>query len=360
MLLDAIIEQASSMHASDIHIHAGLPVKVRIDGELVSLSDQVITNNDCNAFALQLLDDNTTDLPKKGEMDFARTVAGRRIRANVYYSQGTVSIALRILSDIIPTIESLNLPKVISTFPTYNKGIILVTGETGSGKSTTLAAILNTINHTRKQHIITLEDPIEYVYEMDQCLISQREIGTDTDSYADGLNAILREDPDVILIGELRNAETIDIALTAAETGHLVFATLHTNSAIDSVDRIVGSFSADHQQQIRLQLSTTLKAVVSQQLLVRKEGKGRVAACEVMIVTPAIKNQIREGKTPQMESSMLTGAKEGSITMDNYLLQLMKEGIISEETALDASNHPETMRQYIQPKRTIPGNGFIR
>ena len=243
--------------------------------------------------------------------------------------------------------EQLGLPPVVSDFPSYRKGIILVTGETGSGKSTTLAAILNQINHTRTDHIITLEDPIEYLYDPDKCIINQREIGKDTESYDDGLRAILREDPDVILIGEMRDLNTIETALTAAETGHLVFATLHTNSAPDSIDRMVGVFPAARQQQIRLQLSTTLKAVLSQQLLVRKSGQGRVAACEVMVVTPAIKNLIREGKTPQMMSSMLSGASEGSLTMDNCLIKMVKEGSISSKIAYEACNDKEYMKKYV-------------
>ena len=227
----------------------------------------------------------------------------------------------------------MDLPPVVSEFPEYRSGIILVTGETGSGKSTTLAAILNRINHTRRSHIITLEDPIEYIYEPDQCIINQREIGKDTRSYADGLRSILREDPDVILIGEMRDLNTIETALTAAETGHLVFATLHTNSAADSVDRMVNVFPEGQQRQIRLQLSTTLRAVLSQQLLPKRAG-GRAAACEVMMVNSAIKNLIREGKTPQIDSFITMNAQDGSITMDNALLKMVREGTVTYETAL--------------------------
>lgn len=236
----------------------------------------------------------------------------------------------------------------MSQFSSWKKGIILVTGETGSGKSTTLAAILNEINRTRNAHIITLEDPIEYIYEPDKCIINQREIGTDTKSYAEGLRAILREDPDVILIGEMRDQSTIETALTAAETGHLVFATLHTNSATDSIDRIVGSFPAERQSQIRLELSSCLKAVVSQQLLPKRLGKGRVAACEVMVVNPAIKNLIREGKTPQMFSAMLSGAADGSITMDNMLIKMVKDQSIDTKTAQEAAYDKEYVKRNIR------------
>ena len=346
--LEEIIVQAAKDGASDIHLTAGQPPKYRLHGAIESMNDEILSPQDCIEYAQELVGNEWKQIEEIGELDAAKTVAGHRIRINLYKVSGTMSACLRLLSDWIPKISELHLPEAVTKFPTYNKGIVLVTGETGSGKSTTLAAILDEINHTRKEHIITLEDPIEYVYQPDQCVISQREVGTDTRTYADGLRAILREDPDIILIGEMRDGETIETALTAAETGHLVFATLHTNSASDSIDRIVGTFPAEHQQQIRLQLSTTLKAVLSQQLLLKKGGKGRVAACEVMISTPAIRNQIREGKTPQMESAILTSAKEGSVTMDNYLIKLVKEGMIDPETAIDASNKPDYVRQNTQ------------
>ena len=229
--------------------------------------------------------------------------------------------------------------------PDLNRGIVLVTGETGSGKSTTLAAMLDRINHTYDGHIITLEDPIEYIYKPDRCVINQREIGADTESYASGLRAILREDPDVILIGEMRDLNTIETALTAAETGHLVFATLHTNSAPEAIDRVVDVFPEGRQKQIRLQLSTTLMAVLSQQLLPKKAG-GRVAACELMMVTPAIRNLIREGKTPQILSSLATSAAEGSVTMDNALIALCRQQVISAKTARAAFCHdPEYVKR---------------
>ena len=339
--LEEVIIKSADDGASDIHLTAGQPAKYRLHGEITSIfpEDGPLSPEDCVEYAKELVGEDWHKVEKIGELDAAISVKGHRIRINLYRVRNTISACLRLLSDWIPKISDLNLPEAISYFPTYNKGIVLVTGETGSGKSTTLAAILDEINHTRNEHIITLEDPIEYVYEPDKCVISQREVGSDTASYADGLKAILREDPDIILIGEMRDSETIETALTAAETGHLVFATLHTNSAADSVDRIVGTFPAEHQQQIRLQLSTTIKAVLSQQLLLKKGGHGRVAACEVMIATPAIRNQIREGKTPQMESAILASANEGSITMDNYLIKLVREGKIDANTAVEAANN---------------------
>ncbi|MDD2218441.1 MAG: PilT/PilU family type 4a pilus ATPase, partial [Eubacteriales bacterium] len=282
-----------------------------------------------------------------GEIDLALTIAGERVRINLFRQQGSISAVLQILSNKIPELHSLRLPPIVEEFVNYKKGIVLVTGETGSGKSTTLASILNEINKTYHKHIITLEDPIEYLYTPDKCTINQREIGKDTVSYAKGLRAILREDPDVIMIGEMRDLETIETAITAAETGHLVFATLHTNSAIDSVDRIVGVFPAERQQQIRMQLSTTLRAVLAQQLLVKKSGTGRIAACEVMVVTGALRNLIREGKTPQMFSSMLASSAEGSVTMDNYLIRLVKTNMISHKTAQEAANDKDFLNKNI-------------
>ena len=343
--IEEIISLGISLKASDIHIACGVPVKYRIDGQLQSADEEKLSSEDCEALGRRLAKSRFGEISQKGELDLAETISGARVRINLFRAKGTLSASLRILHDHIPALKSLGLPPVVSEFPSWQKGIILVTGETGSGKSTTMAAILNEINHTRRDHIITLEDPIEYIYTPDKSLINQREIGTDTNSYAEGLRAILREDPDVILIGEMRDDITIETALTAAETGHLVFATLHTNSAVDSVDRIVGTFPAEKQGQIRLQLSTTLKAVLSQQLLVRKGGKGRAAACEAMIVTPAIRNQIREGKTAQMQSSMLSAANIGSLTMDNCLIKMVREGTIDSKTAIAAASNPEYVEQ---------------
>ena len=343
--IEELIIKGHEAGASDVHIAANLPVKFRIDGQLVNLFDEVVTATECENYARELAGEQYDDIRYIGEWDGSDTIGGLRVRINLFRANGHMSASLRILADHIPVLDSLGLPPAVKEFSSWEKGIVLVTGETGSGKSTTLAAILDEINHSRQQHIITLEDPIEYVYQPDRCLINQREIGQDTRSYADGLRAILREDPDIILIGEMRDAETMEIAMTAAETGHLVFATLHTNSAVDSVDRIIGSFPAEKQPQIRMQLSTTLRAVLSQQLLVRKGGHGRVCACEVMMVTPAIRNQIREGNTPQMQSSLLASANVGSITMDNCLIALVKSQIIDGMTAYHHALNPEYISQ---------------
>ncbi len=343
--VDSIVAYAASQRVSDIHLVKGLPPKGRIDGQLENLSDVPLTDEDCEQIAKDLAGDLYPAIRRSGEIDLAKTISGERIRINLFRQQGSISAVLRILSNKIPKISALGLPPAVAQFPSFNKGIVLVTGETGSGKSTTLAAILDEINHTRKEHIITLEDPIEYIYKPDKCTINQREIGKDTDSYADALRAVLREDPDIILIGEMRDLITIETALTAAETGHLVFATLHTNSAVDSINRIVGVFPEARQAQIRVELASTLKAILSQQLLVRAGGKGRAAACEVMVVTGAIRAQIREGKDAQMQSSLLSSAKEGSITMDNCLIEMVGKGIIDPDTAMDNCADKEYMQR---------------
>ncbi len=346
MELNAIVAAAKDKRASDIHLVRGLPPRVRIDGALQNFGAP-LSAADCEYYARQMAGADYASIEKMGELDLAITFPGKiRCRINLFRQQGSVSAAIRILSDKIPELASLGLPPKVQSLPDLNRGIVLVTGETGSGKSTTLAAMLNQINHTFDGHIITLEDPIEYIYEPDRCVINQREIGSDTESYASGLRAILREDPDVILIGEMRDLHTIETALTAAETGHLVFATLHTNSAADSIDRIVDVFPEMRQRQIRMQLSTTLMAVLSQQLLPRRGG-GRVAACELMMVTPAIRNLIREGKTPQIASSMATSAAEGSISMDNSLLSLFRQHIITAETAKAAAHDAEYVRKNV-------------
>ena len=348
MKVEELIIKAKEDGASDIHLVCGMPPRYRLDGELINMTASPLSHEDCEEYAQELAEEEYKKIEKIGELDLAKTIAGERVRINLFRQQGNISAALRILSSKIPRLEELGLPPVVSQFSSWTKGIILVTGETGSGKSTTLAAILNEINHTRNAHIITLEDPVEYIHDSDKCIINQREVGKDTRSYADGLRAILREDPDIILIGEMRDQNTIETALMAAETGHLVFATLHTNSAPDAIDRIVGAFPADRQSQMRLELSTCLKAVVSQQLLPKRSGKGRVAAYEVMVVNPAIKNLIREGKTPQMFSAMLSGAAQGSITMDNALIKMVKEQIIDAKTAQGAAHDREYIKRSVR------------
>lgn len=341
--IEELIALASEKQASDVHLIAGLPPKCRVDGRIVNLTPEPLSPMDCENYGKQLAGEQVQKISRTGQLDLSASIAGRRIRINLFRQQGSISAALRLLSSHIPKLEELGLPPAVRQFSRWNKGIVLVTGETGSGKSTTLAAILNEINQSRSIHIITLEDPIEYVYTPNRSIINQREVGVDVEDYERGLYAALREDPDVILIGEMRSPETIETALAAAETGHLVFSTIHTNSAVDSIDRIVGVFPENKQPQIRLQLSMTLRAVLAQQLVPRASGRGRAAACELMMVTPPIKNLIRDGKTPQMQSFLLSGAKDGSVTMDHFLMDLANNGIIMPETAVEAADDPTEM-----------------
>ena len=343
MNVEHIIDMARQAGASDVHLVCGLPVKFRLAGRLENAGvdgDAPLSHDDCEQLARRLAGDDFDRIQRIGELDRAETIGGVRVRINLFRQQGHASAALRLLSDRIPALETLGLPPAVMDFPRIQRGIVVVTGETGSGKSTTLAALIDSINHTRAENIITMEDPIEYVYTPDQSVISQREIGQDTESYSNALRAVLREDPDVVLIGEMRDLNTIETALTAAETGHLVLATLHTNSAADSIDRMVDVFPEGLQRQIRMQVSTCLHAVLSQQL-VRRRGGGRVLAAELMIVTPAIRNLIREGKTPQIANALATSASVGSITMDNALINLFKRNLIDAQTAIDAAHDVE-------------------
>lgn len=343
--LNEIIARAQRMRASDIHIVCGIPIRLRIDGKLQNLDDNVMSPIDCEAYARDLTN-HYDAIAEIGEQDLAIGFPdGTRCRVNLFRQQGYVSAAIRILNNHIPAFDELGLPTQVGHFTDFKQGIVLVTGETGSGKSTTLACLLDKINHTQCKHIITLEDPIEYIYSPDQCIINQREIGQDTRSYHDGLKSILREDPDVILIGEMRSLTTIETALIAAETGHLVFATLHTNSAADTVDRIVDVFPASQQSQIRMQLSMCLQAVVCQQLLPHVSGRGRVLATEVMTATPAIRNLIREGKTPQIANAIATTGAEGNHLMDSSLISLYKQRKISSDTAIRAAHDREYVRR---------------
>ena len=346
MTIEELIRQGYERKASDLHLICGLPPQYRILGELQPAEGfPPLTAADCISLAGELAGDRLTLLDSGTELDGSDTIAGVRIRMNLFLQQGIPSAAIRLLAETIPALESLGLPPAVLDLTRRSRGIILVTGETGSGKSTTLAAMIDHINHRRSCHVLTLEDPIEYRYTPDRCIFNQREIGRDTAGFAAGLRAALREDPDIILVGELRDRETIETALTAAETGHLVFGTLHTGSAADAIDRIVGVFSQEDQQQIRMQLSMTLQAVLAQQLLPSADHTRRLAACELMMVTPAVRNLIREGKTPQLNNAIATSGAEGSITMDAALLRLLKAGKITAQAAEEASRDPDQFRK---------------
>lgn len=332
--IDELVAKAKEDNATDVHLIYDLPPKYRIDGWLQDMVSERLTIRDCEFYARWLAGDEYKSMESIGEIDMAGTYGGVRCRVHIFRQQGVPSIALRLLADRIPQLETLGLPAAALKLPELHKGIVLVTGETSSGKSTTLAAMLDHINHNMRCHIVTLEDPVEYVYKPDRAAINQREIGKDTRSFSDGLRATLREDPNVILIGEMRDRDTIETAITAAETGHLVFATLHTGSASDAVDRIVQVFPEGMQIQIRLQLSMVLQAVLTQQLIGRKGGGGRVLACEMMVVTDAIRNLIRAGNTPQIQNTIATTSSIGGQTMDQALVRLVRNGSITREAAL--------------------------
>lgn len=340
MNINELIHQAYQEGASDIHLICGMPPKYRMAGRLLSMREEILTDKDCEELAWQLAGEECKKLKDGVEVDGAATFGGVRIRLNLFRQQEHISASIRLLPDKIPDLSRLGLPPKVSDLTELRRGIILVTGETGSGKSTTLASMIDRINHRQAKHVITLEDPIEYIYRPDQSVFNQREVGRDTKDFASGLRAALREDPDIILIGEMRDLYTIETALTAAETGHLVLATLHTGSAANAVDRMLGVFPEARQSQIRMQLSMTLHAVMAQQLLPTVDGRGRVCACELMVVTPGIRNLIREGKTPQIANAIATSASEGSITMDQSILKLFREGKISRETARQAASDP--------------------
>ena len=343
-MIEELVAKAKAEGASDIHLVCGLPPKYRLSGDVVNMAETPLTEEDCFAVARYLCGVAFDEFERVGEFDGADTFAGNRCRVHLFKQQGVPSLALRLLREEIPVLEHLNLPPAVAPLVDLHKGIVLVTGETGSGKSTTLAALIDCVNHRYYRHIVTLEDPVEYVYKPDKCVINQREVGKDTQSFAAGLRASLREDPDVILIGEMRDQETIETAITAAETGHLVFGTLHTGSASDAVDRIVQVFPEGAQQQIRLQLSMTLQAVLTQQLVPKKTG-GRALAAELMLVTDAIRNLIRSGNTPQIANAVATSAAIGGQTMDQALVKLVRSGQIGRDTALHYAHDADYVKK---------------
>ncbi|MEG1632964.1 MAG: type IV pilus twitching motility protein PilT [Oscillospiraceae bacterium] len=333
---EQLMMQAVELHASDLHLSSGRPPSCRIYGIITPMTDERLMPTDVDAIATAIMSDHQiATLREDGEVDFAHSIHSLgRFRVNVFRQRGSTALVARILNLEIPAPEQLGIPQSVVEMVHKKRGLVLVTGATGSGKSTTLASLLNIINHTYNYHIITLEDPIEYLHKHDKSIVNQREMGNDSKSYASALRAALRQDPDVILVGEMRDLETISIAITAAETGHLVFSTLHTIGAANTIDRIIDVFPPYQQQQIRTQLADVLECVVSQQLLPKKSGKGRVSAMEVMISNSAIKNHIREAKTFQIPSVLQTGKKAGMQTMDDAIYDLYTRGDISGETAM--------------------------
>lgn len=334
--LNEILSYAADKKSSDIHFTIGRPIMIRERGELVPLDDEKLSAEMIKTLVLPILTDRAkADLEKYGDCDFAYSIPGKgRYRVNVYKQRGSLSAALRILPVEIPNYKDLNIPASAMNMVDKKKGLVLVTGATGSGKSTTLATLINAINEKYPKHIITLEDPIEYLHKHLKSSVDQREIGEDASSYSHALRAALREDPDVILVGEMRDLETISTAITAAETGHLVLSTLHTNSAATTLDRLVDVFPAEQQQQIRIQLANVIECIVSQQLIPRSDGRGRIAAFEVMLANNAIRNLIRENKSYQIPSTILTSKKNGMQIMDDAIYDLFIMGHIDEENCI--------------------------
>lgn len=356
-----LIELVIQKKASDLHICAGMPPILRIDGKLIQTEYEPLTPEETKALIFSILTfEQRKTLEQKLELDCSYGINGLgRFRVNAYKDKNGFAAALRTISTKVPTFEELNLPKVCQQVCTKPRGLVLVTGPTGSGKSTTLAAMIGWINENRSDHILTIEDPIEYIHVSKKSLVNQRELGTDTHSFDNALRAALREDPDVILIGEMRDLETISLALKAAETGHLVFGTLHTSSAPQTIDRIVDVFPPEQQQQIRIQLSNGLVAVFSQTLLPRlnQQGQisGRVMAMEILVNTPAIANLIREGKTAQIYSAIQTGGRLGMVTLENSLAELVKKKLVKPEDALTKSSRPEDLEKLIAPELASAG-----
>lgn len=347
--LDELLKQATTEFASDVHITVGLPPMIRVYGRLTPVGTEKLMPKDTEHYVRQILTDDQYDRYSKiGELDMSFAKPGiSRFRVNTFKQRGSDALVLRTIPIEVPTLDSLKMPHILKELTTKKKGLILVTGPTGSGKSTTLAAMIDEINRNRSEHIITLEDPIEYLHKHKESIVNQREIGNDTKSYANALRAALREDPDVILVGEMRDLETISIAVTAAETGHLVFSTLHTIGASKTVDRIVDVFPPHQQQQIKVQLAGVVEGVISQQLIENINCDGRVCAMEIMTATPAIRNLIREGKTHQIDSAVQTGMKFGMKSMDLALIELYRQAKLSYDEMMKYCIDRELMERYL-------------
>ena len=343
--IEEILREASKMGASDVHVTVGIPPTMRINGDLVTMNFPKMMPADTLEIVLEIMSESQkAKFEERGELDMSFSIPQLgRYRVNAYRQRGSVAVALRLVGTEIPTAGQLGIPESVVELYRRKRGLVLVTGPTGSGKSTTLAAIIDQINNNREAHIITLEDPIEYLHQHKKSIVNQREIGLDSLNYANALRSALREDPDVILVGEMRDYETISVAITAAETGHLVLSTLHTIGAASTVDRVIDVFPPHQQQQIRVQLSNVLEAVVSQQLIPKSDQMGRIAAFEVLHSNHAVRNLIREGKTHQLLSVMQTNRKMGMITMDEAIMKLYQERKINRDQAITFATDQDNM-----------------
>ncbi len=348
--IDDLLRYAVSVGASDLHLTSQMPGCIRLHGAIRPIEGcPVLDNETIREMIFGILPASQRErFEDEKELDTSHSIPGvGRFRVNVFRQRGTVAAALRSIPHEIPPFDSLGIPEAARSFSEMRRGLVLVTGPTGSGKSTTLASLVDIINRTKPLHIITIEDPIEFLHNHKRAIVNQREVGEDTNSFSEALRRVLREDPDVILVGEMRDLETISMALTAAETGHLVFGTLHTQDAPQTIDRVIDVFPTNQQEQVRTMLSAALEGVVTQQLILNAEGTGRLAACEVMMCTPAIRNLIRSSKTHQIYSLMQTGATYGMQTMDQGLAKLVKEGRVSEAVAFDRCRNEDDLRQHM-------------
>lgn len=354
MIIEDLLKELLESRGSDLHISSGLPPIKRVDGKLVRMDYPPLTSEKVEQLLFPMMsNDQRRRLEQDWELDFSYGIKGMgRFRVNFYKDKGSYAAAFRAINSEAPTLENMNMPPIVTEVAQKPRGLVLVTGPTGSGKSTTLAAMIDYINRTRAEHILTIEDPIEFVHKSKMSVIHQRELGMDTRSFANALKSALREDPDIILVGEMRDHETIALALTAAETGHLVFGTLHTSSASQTIDRIIDVFPQGQQQQIRVQLANSLVAVFAQTLLPKQlpdgTSKGRVMAQEIMIVTPAIANLIREAKAAQIYSTIQTSSESGMQTLEAALANLVNEGLITVENAMAKSSKPSELQRLIR------------
>lgn len=349
--IDKIVAICKKQGATDIHLAVGQPPICRINGDLLRLERLGVLSDAAIKLLIgeMLPPEKEEEFKEHHQADFAyQTAEGLRLRINAFMQRKKHGVALRILNDSHANLEELGLPKVLYQICNLRSGLVLVTGPTGSGKSTTLSAMIDYVNEHRACHILTMEDPIEYTHNSKKSLVNQREVGDDTLSYADSLKAALREDPDVILVGEMRDLETISIATTAAETGHLVFSTLHTLGAAKTIDRLIDVFPPHQQQQVRVQLAGALKAVISQRLLPKADGSGRCVAYEIMLINPAISSNIRDGKTAAINNYIQTGTQEGMILFENSLANLVKAGILAKDVAFENCNDADTLSQYLR------------
>ncbi|MBE0476023.1 MAG: type IV pilus twitching motility protein PilT [Coriobacteriia bacterium] len=347
--LNDLLVMLNDRAGSDLHLSVGLPPVLRVHGALQPADGEGLTQSATKDLVYSVMTQEQREgLERNREIDFAYSVPGvARFRVNAYYQRASVGAAFRLIPKEIRSFVELGLPRVLEEFSMKPRGLVLVTGPTGSGKSTTLAAMIDHINTHRELHVVTIEDPIEYLHQHKRSMVNQREIGSDTRSFATALKHVLRQDPDVILIGEMRDLETIAAALTAAETGHLVLATLHTQGAAQTIDRIVDVFPPHQQQQVRVQLSSSLQGVVSQQLLPTADGRGRIVAVETLSATSAVRNLVREAKAHQLDTVMQTGAQQGMVTMDLSLAELYGRGAVTLETAMQHSMDPSVLKQHV-------------